>query len=68
MVMISLLDLAQTLFGMFLIKRIAKNLKLRTVKEIWGCGDEDLICHRLGGLGAKLPAAGGTALENFVFF
>ena len=40
-------------------------------KEIWGCGDKAPICHSLtgwGGLGAKPPAAGGTALENFVFF
>ena len=66
--MISVLDLAQTLFGMFLIRRVAKNLQLRTVKEIWGCGDEAPICHRLGGLGAKPPAVGGTALEIFVFF
>ena len=49
MVMISVLDLTQTLFGMFLIRRVAKNLQLRTVKEIWGCGDEAPICHRLGG-------------------
>ena len=56
MVMISVLDLTQTLFGMFLIRRVAKNLQLRTVKEIWGCGDEAPICHRLGGSRGKAPS------------
>ena len=68
MVMISVLDLAQTLFGMFLIRRIAKNLQLRTVKEIWVVGTKPPSVTGWGGLGAKPPAAGGTALENFVFF
>ena len=68
MVMISVLDLAQTLFGMFLIRRVAKNLQLRTLKRFGGVVTKPPSVTGWGGLGAKPPAAGGTALENFVFF
>ena len=68
MVMISVLDLARTLFGIFLIRRVAKNLQLRTVKEIWGCGDEALICHRLGGSRGKAPSRRRHSARKFCIF